>query len=380
MIRPYLCVIIIIILVGCESVTLNTDEILATDVPVVDRDFSEDFIIWGNSGLTDTVDQYMNSVFEERYPDLTITFIDAGWDEALRLNLENAIQMGRPPEVVIGENYFRAFAITDDLQPVDDVLANYDDIIPETYAASAYDSQFYAVPFLTGIFALERNCAVIESAGLDCDNPPQYWEDLLADVRQITQAGSGEYYGYTLQGPGGTAVGSAFRIAVYQSQLGALPCADDACTIPDFNRADTLPVYEFLRDLVRETPPGLIQNSNEVEVYEALFRGTSAYQIAGSWHPAWASSAGCDDCRYSEIPHPQAGSESTLLVGNVLYAAPANSQHPDLAREWLELLLSDEVQTMIFSETGRLPVRRTALESALDEADDATDVFIKGTF
>ncbi|MGJ3239162.1 MAG: sugar ABC transporter substrate-binding protein [Anaerolineae bacterium] len=381
--RAYLWLIYVIVCGGLLSAcgTTSSVNIPSTDTPTpptleTDPTESNQFVVWGQSDLTLSIDNYIKSLFEAQHPEIDVIFVDAGWDEALRQNFENAIQMGRPPEIVIGENYFRTFAADGKLQAVDSVLAQYDDLIPPTYAGAIYEEQVYAVPYLTGIFAFERNCDVIESAGLNCDDVPQYWDELLADAQAITEAGAGDYYGYTLQGPGGTAVGSAFRIAVYQAQVGGLPCADDACTVPNFNRAESIPVYQFLRDLVQNNPPGLLENTHEGEVYEALFRGVSAYQIAGSWHPEWAQISGCDNCRYSSIPYPRDGQSATLLVGNVLYAAPTNSQHPELALEWLELLLSDEVQSRIFAETGRFPVRTSALTDLLAEADDVTGIFV----
>lgn len=334
------------------------------------------FLVWGPSGLE--LDAYIIETFQARHPELKIVVTDQGWDEALRQNLRNAILTGRPPDVVIGENYFRTFAAEGELLPLDDILAAYaDDMIPATYEGATYDGHVYAIPVFTGVFAFERNCSVIKSAGLDCDQPPQYWDDLLAEAAAITQAGAGRYFGYTLQGPGGTAVGSAFRIAVYLAQLDALPCADEACTVPKFDNPNAIPVYEFLRAITANTPPGLIDNTNEGQVYEALFRGTSAYQIAGSWHVGWATSAGCNSCRYSSVPIPHEGHSANLVVGNVMYGAPSKGRHPELAKEWIDLLISSEVQERIFPVLGRLPVRRSILSDLQESVDPATATFIE---
>jgi multiple sugar transport system substrate-binding protein len=338
---------------------------------------SGDFLVWGLSELPLGVGEYMVDRFEEQHPGINVIISDEGWDEALRQNFENAILMGRPPDVVIGENYFRYFAAKGELQSLDDIIVQHEeDLIPATYKAAIYEDHTYAVPFFTGIFGMERNCTVIAAAGLNCENPPQHWDELLAEIEQITASGAGNYYGYTLQGPGGTAVGSAFRIAVYQSQLDVLPCSDEACTIPYFNNPDAVPVMEFIRALVPYTPPALLENSHEGEVYEALFRGLSGYQMAGSWHISWAETAGCEDCRYSTIPYPHEGHPANLTVGNAMFAAPMNSQHPELAREWLELLLSDEVQELVYPVLGRLPVKRSTLAALRPEVDAATAVFI----
>jgi ABC-type glycerol-3-phosphate transport system substrate-binding protein len=370
--------IVVMIVVALAGYHLPTQAAPTPAGPSSDFSWQEDeptFVVWGPSGIE--LDQYITETFQARHPELQIVITDQGWDEALRQNLQNAILMGRPPDVVIGENYFRAFAAEGELLPLDDLVAKYaDDIIPATYAGATYAGSVYAIPMFTGIFAFERNCSVIEAAGLDCDQPPQYWDDLLTEAAAIRDAGAGEYFGYTLQGPGGTAVGAAFRIAVYLAQHDALPCADEACTIPQFDDPAAIPVYEMLREIVTYAPPGLIDNTNETQVYEALFRGRSAFQIAGSWHVGWAKSAGCDSCRYSAIPIPREGHSANLLVGNVLFGAPSKGRYPELAKEWLDLLLSSEVQERVFTQLGRLPVRRSVLADIQTTVDPTTATFI----
>lgn len=334
------------------------------------------FIVWGTSALTAELDALMVELFTERHPDMEVVLVDAGWDEALRQNFLNAAQMGRPPDILIGENYFRSFANDNLLMPVDSVLAQYDDLLAGSAAAGFVDGVGYAVPYFTGTFALERNCDVIYQAGLDCSTLPITWSDFVEETEMITDYGLNDYYGFSLQGPGGSNVGAAFRIAVFQAQLDALPCADDACTVPDFDRPDGVRVLEFLRELHAHTPPGLSENPNEGEVYEALFRGVSAYQVGASWHPGWAESVGCEACRYAPMPRPINGQRANMLVGNVLYAAPANTPHPELALEWLSLLLSDEVQDRIYDTTGRLPVRTDILMPLRETVDASTAVFI----
>jgi multiple sugar transport system substrate-binding protein len=371
----FFSLLLLLLLVSCTG---TQPEATLSPTEVTQSADDNQFIIWGLSGLSEDINNSLIRRFQTLHPEMEVIILDQGWDEALRQNLENAILLGRPPDVVIGENYFRYFAARGEMRPMDELINKYaDDLIPATYAAAIYEGVPYAVPFMTGIFALERNCSVIEQAGLDCETPPAYWDELLAEARSINEAGEGNYYGYTLQGPGGTAVGSAFRIAVYQAQLDALPCADAACTIPDFNQEHVIPVYEFLRDLAAFTPPGLLTNTNEGQVYEVLFRGGSAYQMAGSWHTAWAATTGCETCRYSSLPIPRDGHTANLVVGNVLFGVPSSALHPEMAVEWLDLMLSEETQARIFTDlAGRIPIRRSTLEALLPTAPDATAVFI----
>lgn len=320
--------------------------------------------------------RYLIDQFEAEHPGVTVRLEYQGWDETLRQNLFNALLAGTAPDIVVGENFFQHYAELGALTPLDDVIGDLkDDLIPGTYKAAEYQGQIYGLSAFTGIFAFERNCEVIEKAGLDCDNPPQTWDELLVEAAQITEQGAGDYYGYTLQGPVQTSVGGAFRIAVYLTQAGASLCRDE-CTYPYFNNPAALPVYEFLRELHRQAPPGLAFNLHEGQVYEQLFRGLSAYQIAGSWHPGWAAQVGCADCRYSTVPVPPAGQEANIVVGNVIYAVLQQSEHPELAAEWVKFVAREDVQALVYPSLGRLPSTRSALTALYPNVDGPTQVFI----
>ncbi|NHZ72730.1 MAG: extracellular solute-binding protein, partial [Aquificales bacterium] len=291
-------------------------------------------------------------------------------------NLFNALLAGTPPDIVVGENFFQQYAELGALVPLDDVVADIkEDLIPGTYKAAEYDGHIYGVSAFTGIFAFERNCDVVEAAGLDCDDPPETWNELLAEAALITEAGEGDYYGYTLQGPVETSVGGLFRIAAYLAQAGA-PICQDNCTKPYFNNPDAVPTLEFIREIYQTTPPGLAFNPHEGQVYEQLFRGLSAYQIAGSWHPGWAKDTGCEDCRYSAIPVPEGGQPASMIVGNVIYSVLTQSEYPEIAAEWVKFLAREDVQALVYPSLGRLPSTRSALMTLSPEVDPATQVFI----
>lgn len=320
--------------------------------------------------------RYIVEQFEKEHPGVKVQLEFHGWDEALRQNLFNALLAGTAPDIVVGENFFKPFIAADGLVAIDAQVADiYADLLPGTYQAVLQDGQLYGLPAFTGVFGFERNCEVVEAAGLDCDRPPETWEELLAEARSITAQGKGAYYGYTLQGPVETSVGSALRVGVLMAQSGADICVED-CTRPYFDNPKAIPALEFLREIYRYTPPGLAFNPDEGQVYEQLFRGLSAYQIAGSWHPQWAIETGCEDCRYSPVPYPESGQKANLVVGNVIYAVLKQSQHPDLAVEWLKFLVRDDVQALIYPALGRLPTTRSALEALYPTVDPAMQTFI----
>ncbi|HXF62317.1 MAG TPA: substrate-binding domain-containing protein [Caldilineaceae bacterium] len=315
--------------------------------------------------------------FNARYPNATFTYADMGWDEVLRQNLVTALMGGTAPDIIVGENYIQPYAEDGAFLPLDDVIADVkDDLVPGTHAAAVYGGKIYGISQITGCFAFERNPNVIEQAGLDPDIPPATWSELLEQAEQITRAGNGEYYGYTLQGPVGFLIGGILRFAVYHKTAGAELCKDD-CTYPWFNNPASERVLTFLRELHRYTPPGLSFNPNEGEVYAQLFQGVSAYQIAGSWHVRWAKDSGLMNARYSQIPIPdEDGVQATGVVGNVILSVLTETDHPEEASYFVRCFAEDDVQDLVWPVFGRLPSKRSALERLKPQSEEANVMFI----
>jgi multiple sugar transport system substrate-binding protein len=338
---------------------------------------------WGVRGfdpINEAHEPYREAVMARvnaQYPDVSLTFMDMGWDEVLRQNLVTAMVGGTAPDLIVGENYIQPYARENVFLPVDDVIADVkDNLVEGTYAAAVWDGKMYGVSQYSGCFGFERNPNVIEQAGLDPDTPPATWSDLLAHAEQITAAGNGEYYGYTLQGPVGFLIGGILRFAVYHKTAGASLCQDD-CTHPYFDNPASERVLAFLREIHRYTAPGLSFNPDEGEVYSQLFQGRSAYQIAGSWHINWARDSGLENARYSAIPIPdEDGIPATGVVANVILSVLSGSDHPEEASYFCRAVVDHEVQSLLPVVMNRLPSTRSALQELRGEAEEANVMFI----
>jgi ABC-type glycerol-3-phosphate transport system substrate-binding protein len=316
-----------------------------------------------------------NEAFHDKFPNVTVRCENQGWDEALRQNLVTALLGGTAPDVIVGENFFQQYGDLGALMPVDDYIQDIEDnLIPGTYAAAVTQGQTYGINQFTGCFGFERNPNVIEAAGLDPSTPPATWDELLEHAEIITEAGNGEYYGYTLQGPVGFSVGGIFRVAVYLKQAGADIIKPDGH--PWFDNPKTVPVLQFLREINRFTPPGLTFNPDEGQVYTQLFQGKSAYQICGSWHVNWAKQSGLDNAMYSGVPIPKDGQPASVVVGNVINAVMTVSKYPEAAAGWCKALTEDSVQDLVNPVLGRMPSTRTALEKLKPTATEADQAFI----
>jgi len=328
---------------------------------------------------TDNAKKYQAKVKElwtAKYPNVTLKWVNSGWDEALRQNLVTALLAGTGPDVIVGENFFQQYADLGAMVAVDDQIQDVkSNLIPGTYQAAVTGGKTYGVNQFTGIFGFERNPNVIQAAGLDPSKPPATWDDLLDQADKITKAGKGKVFGYTLQGPVGFSVGGIFRIAVYMKQAGADMCKDD-CVNPFFNNPKAEAVLTFLRKINKFTPPGLTFNPDEGQVYQQLFKGVTAFQICGSWHVQWAKDSGLQNAMYSGIPIPMGGKKASIVVGNVINGVLTASKHKVEAIDYVKLFTRDEIQDLVNPLLTRLPSTRTSLNKLRPNASAPDQAFI----
>ncbi len=344
-------------------------------------------VIWGEPGTVGCLDPNNENhdaagcVFARQlvenwntmHPDIALQFEDHGWDVALRQNLVTAELAGTGPDITVGESFMPAFTAEGQFLPLDVPQETLDNLVPGTVAAVTQDGQVHGVATFTAVFALEVNADVVSAAGLDPDNLDlSTWGQVSEAAAAINEAGNGEYYGFSILGPTAAPAAALFRAAPYVYQTGADFC-DEGCVNPTFNDERAIPVYEWFREMMAYTPPGLAFNGDEGFVFSQLFAGVDAMQTAGAWHPAWARGSGCADCRYLPLPVPDDGGEAAnVVVGNAIYSVLASTEHPEEAMLFMDYLASDAVQTNVFWSTGRLPATITSLDQILEVAGGDT--------
>lgn len=341
-------------------------------------------VIWGEGGLTNCIDltadtctPYGRTIIEgwqAAHPNIKLQIENHGWDEELRQNIVTAQLGGTAPDIITGESFMPSLVANGSLAPLaisEDVRENLvaGPLLPVTDA----DGTVYGVAAFTAVFALEVNADVVRKAGLDPDTLDlSTWSKVTDVARQISAAGNGEYYGFSLLGPTQWPVAAQFRVAPYVYQTGADFC-DEGCVNPTWNDEASVKVYEWFRELYQLTPPGLAFNGDEGFVFSQLFTGLDAMQTAGAWHPAWAASSGCADCRYFPLPVPdEGGARANVVVGNANYAVLESSKYKTEAMMFLEWLVSDEVQNDAFWAYGRLPSTHSALKTIAAVAEGDT--------
>lgn len=223
----------------------------------------------------------------------------------------------------------------------------------DTFAAKAalelfgQNGEYYGVPWTWGAVGMFYNRALFEQAGLDPDNPPATWEDFLAAVQTLKDAGITPIsLGEGEKWPGHFWwVYLALRLGGEEAFLKAYSREGSFADEP-FVQAG-----EYLKQLVdmEPFPEGFLQLSHPES--EGIFgNGEAAMMLMGQWAPgaqAQYSESGegiGEDLAWFPFPAVEggAGNPGDVLGGGDGFAVGINA--PDEAIDFIKFLTSEENQ------------------------------------
>lgn len=137
------------------------------------------------------------AAFEAANPDVDVEMEIVPWAEQQQ-RLVTALTTGGLPDVsMLGNNVVAQFQAIGALAPLDEYFAAYGEEHGYDVAADAWpgdkgyynlDDQWWASPVIVETRALYYRADLFEEAGLDPDNPPQTWEELIEAAAKITEA------------------------------------------------------------------------------------------------------------------------------------------------------------------------------------------------
>jgi arabinogalactan oligomer/maltooligosaccharide transport system substrate-binding protein len=220
-------------------------------------------------------------------------------------------------------------------------------------SAMAYDGQNYGVPISIENIALVRNDALLtETTATTFDELVAQAQGVGQPFSVVVQQGeeSDPYHLYPLQ--------TSFGAPVFEQ------AADGSYTDTLAMGGEAGQAYAaYLAKLGQEKVLDLSVDGDKAK--QAFLDGQAPYIITGPWNTSAFEEAGMD---ISVLPIPSAGGEPAQpFVGVQGVFISAQSKNPVLANELVaNFLTTEEAQTMLYEEGGRLP----ALTAAADKVDD----------
>lgn len=320
--------------------------------------------------------KYVVDTFSEKH-NVKIRLYNKGWGDTLNENINTAISGNKLPDIVCGEIYMPEYVRNGHFMELD--LPENEHIIG---AAKEYGSQgdkIYAVPAWTGTFALAVNTNVLKEVGiLDQSGvytgkydyefsplAPATWEQLLRvciDIKQYyTDNKSAKKGGMLISN---SKEGSAWRAQQFMLSAGGA-FVDSAGKI-NLDTPQNVKAFELMRSLSKTGPEGSVTAENEDAVWDFFFHNQAAYIVDGIDvvtrvvnFPDYVKEG---DIVTAEVPvWSDGGNKANMMVGTVYYGIPKTSKNQDLAKQFLQYLLSEEIQLKVMESDMRIPVIDTVL-------------------
>ncbi len=280
-----------------------------------------------------------------------------------------SIAGGQAPDIAaIDLIYTPAFAAEGQLEDITDkvqALPFLEDLSPAHMTLGTFEGRNYAVPFAAEGSFLIYNKGLFKQAGLDPEKPPTNWTELLDAARKITALGN-DTYGYYFAGNCAGCNAFTYLPLIWASGGDVLSADFSAPTLTDPIVRDALQLYRTMWE--EKLIPEGAQVDNGADFVNAF--GTGKIGMAGT---------GAFGISTYKTDHPDIDFGVTLLPGKDggtasfgggdVIGIPKGSAFVDQAWEFINWLLSDEIQLEAYAANNNLPLRMSLADNKYFKED-----------
>jgi multiple sugar transport system substrate-binding protein len=312
--------------------------------------------------------------FNAAHPGIEVTGVSMGQYAALSQKIMAAIAANNPPTLAqVYENWTANFIEAGAIVSLETFIQgpegfdqeDLEDIFPVFLEGGRFQGQMWTFPFNKGLPAIYYNKEMFQEAGLDPEQPPRTWDEFreMASRLTVNEDGKGrpEQWGTSFSIP------TAF--AMYQQimvQNGGRIMSPDGSRF-EFDSAQGIAALQFLVDLVEKDgvayiAPGAYEHQTDfVSRKVAMIQG---YIVSRKYmEPQLTFQPGI-------APVPRGEQKAVLITGtNLAIFSRASEAQQQAAWTFVKWLADVDQQARWAVETSYVPVRRSALESEIMQAE-----------
>jgi len=352
---------------------------------------SQELLVWDWTGPHEADNaEPVNTVietFEEENPDLNLS-IETILNSEMETQLLTAASADNLPDAALIDRAsiprFLEAGMLADLTDYAEEWGNLNDY-PEAIidSVSNENGDVYGIPADGDVRTLLYRTDVFEAAGLDPNDPPETWSEIVEYSQAIQDVSdeTGVEWGFALNG--GDSEHTSSRTLPWIWDLGG-DFVDENGN-PALNSAPVIETVNFMDDLVNEyevSPPESYLNTKQ-EVASLINSGNAAMAVVGSWE--WTSDSNYllqedlqDNLASAPIPLPDDAvvNEPYTTAGGGAWVIFENSEAKDEAWDWIEARSSNEYLVDNFENgTGNLPLRESAYENEIFSSNPIFESF-----
>ncbi|WP_435770913.1 extracellular solute-binding protein [Nocardioides sp. SYSU DS0651] len=333
-----------------------------------------DIVVWLNGADTpQEARDWLEKTFEEENPGSTLTIEQQEWDGLVeRLTTALTSEEQTPDVVEVGNTQAPTFTTVGAFSDLTDHLDDLggDDLLPGFVEGATIDGRTYAVPYYAGSTYVFYRKDLFEQAGID--QVPATMDEFVDTAVKLKQAsGEKDFSGYWLPG-------QDWRdgVAFLWDAGGELAVADGEEWRGALSEPESIAGLQTVQRLFQEAS-GAPADANESDPVTPFCAG----KIGMMSRPGWVygmltdPKEGCPKLAKQVGVFALPGSDgepAPVLLGGSDIAISAKSPNQDLSVKVVELMLSEEYQT-ILAEAGLTPAKESlATKLGDDEFAQAT--------
>ncbi|WP_159588618.1 ABC transporter substrate-binding protein [Chelativorans xinjiangense] len=319
--------------------------------------FAQEMTMWVRDGTAANAGKVLVDLWNESRPDnrIELTVIP---NLQMVTKLATSIAAGEPPDLIsLDLIYMPDFMKADSLVDISDEAAenpNFDKVIDAYKDISSYEGRTYGTGFAPDVSVIAWNKDLFREAGLDPEKPPRTIYEIHEMAKKIAALGD-DTYGFYFAGscPGCNIFVTSPLMVAGGAKI--LPRDGEDTALEGEAVKEVLQVY---RDMWTE---GLVPESAETDNGANFVSGftNGNVGIAGTGGfviPLMESDFPDLDYGVALLPGLEEGQVSGFVGGDTI-AIPRGSKNEELAREFINWVLTDEAQLEGLAKNGILPVR-----------------------
>ena len=312
-------------------------------------------VVWWTPNFNEARARELVTKFEAAHPDITVN-LQVTTTDGLPQRVLTALQSGAAPDVIdVQHAWVNGYAQNNLVIPLDDVLTDREDYVPAALDYVTFDNKLWGIPYRIESLAVIYNKTHFKEAGLDPENPPQTWDELVAAATALTKDGRS---GFAITG-GGEVGNTIFRSMPFMWMNGGGILSDDGTQVL-VNSPETVAAVQFYTDFYTKglSPSSTLENDGTANRRLFIAETISMYQ-AGQFDVNSIKTENPNiDLGVMVMPHPE-GKDTAAVLGGWSFVVPTDAKNPDQAKVLIGFLSEAENQGFL---TDTFPARLSAME------------------
>ena len=307
------------------------------------------------------------AICEEQLPNIQVTEVFKPWGDIWTANIAAVAAGSGMPDVIVADRSQLPRDASEGIYQSLGEMAAADGVDgsrfwPFTWNQSLYEGETYGIPFETDVRVLFYDKTLFEQAGLDPENPPQTWEELMTAADALDQiADNGNLERIAINPLIGNGPPNIWVLNNGHEWMGedGTPVVNDPAVVETVEWLNSwIERYGGYENLQRFTqgfsaPP----NDHFMSGGVAMIVQTAGYSsILNFYRPRVQVGDEAVELNWGVAPIPHAeGAESTSDSGGFTLSIPAGAENPEAAWEFIKCATNTPAQVSWARDTYAIP-------------------------